>query len=142
MAYMNKNRFAAAALLTVLLAVLGCGRLNPLSGGKSSPSGDAPKTGSTPAAGSNVPSTSGTTTGIAECDEAIEIINREANNPDDNFVTKAIKSTILDRVKDEIKRAIDENKGKQDKEEMTKTCRELRDNLVKSLAEQQQKSKE
>ena len=35
--------------------------------------------------------------GVPECDEVMDLINAEMNNPDDDFVTKAIKATVLNR---------------------------------------------
>jgi len=106
---MNRNKFAAAALLALLLAVLGCGRLNPLSS-KESPSTSRPQTGSTPSTGA--PESTGETSGVPECDQAIDIINRETNNPDDNFITRAAKTTILNRIKDGIKKAVTKTRRK------------------------------
>ncbi|MEZ5423652.1 MAG: hypothetical protein R2682_11245 [Pyrinomonadaceae bacterium] len=133
---MNKNRFAVAAILALLIVVLGCGRLNPLSS-KGSPSTSKPQTGSAPTDGAPG-STGETTTGVTECDQAIDIIDRETNNPDDNFIARAAKATILNRIKDGIKKAVEESKknGNADTEDLVKTCREFRDQLEKSLAEQ------
>lgn len=132
---MNKNRFAVAAILAFLMVVLGCGRLNPLSS-KETPSTSKPQAGSSPTAGA--PASTGESTGVPECDQAIDIIDRETNNPDDNFIARAAKATILNRIKDGIKKAVDESKakGNSNTEDLVKTCREFRDQLEKSLAEQ------
>ena len=140
MVYMDKNRFAVVALLALLLAVVGCGRLNPLSS-KESPSTSKPQAGSSPTIGA--PESTGETSGVPECDQAIDIINRETNNPDDNFITRAAKTTILNRIKDGIKKAVDESKtkGNSNTEDLVKTCREFRDQLEKNLAEQKKNGK-
>jgi len=44
-------------------------------------------------------------TGIPECDEVMDLIQAEANNPDDDFVTKAAKALIFNRIKQAIKDA-------------------------------------
>ncbi len=126
---MRKNLFAGVALLALILAVIGCGRLNPLSRRES------------PATDKEAPS--GETSGIPECDEAIDIINRETNRPDDNFISRAAKTTILNRVKDEIKKAVNDSKahGNSNTEDLVKTCREFRDQLEKSLADEKTKGK-
>lgn len=135
MLYMDKNRFAVVALLALLLTVVGCSRLNPLSS-KESPSATKPQASSSPSTGA--PESTGETSGVPECDQAIDIINRETNNPDDNFITRAAKTTILNRIKDGIKKAVDESKtkGNSNTEDLVKTCREFRDQLEKNLAEQ------
>ncbi|MBS1770918.1 MAG: hypothetical protein JSS77_14780 [Acidobacteria bacterium] len=144
---MRKNLFAGVALLALILAVIGCGRLNPLSRrespatDKEAPSASKPETGREPSSGA--PESTGETSGIPECDEAIDIINRETNRPDDNFISRAAKTTILNRVKDEIKKAVNDSKahGNSNTEDLVKTCREFRDQLEKSLADEKTKGK-
>ena len=71
--------------------------------------------------------------GIQECDEALEILTAQAENPDDNFVTKAIKKTALNTFRDQLKQSLEENKT--DKKEVAKFCRQFRDNMADSLKE-------
>ena len=71
--------------------------------------------------------------GIPECDEAMDILETQANNPDDNFVTKAVKKTALNTFRDQLKKSIEENKS--DKKEVAKFCKEFKDNIEESLAE-------
>lgn len=71
--------------------------------------------------------------GIQECDEALEILTAQAEDPDDNFVTKAIKKTALNTFRDQLKKSLEDNKT--DKKEVAKFCREFRDNLADSLKE-------
>ena len=54
--------------------------------------------------------------------------------PDDNFVTKAIKATVLNRIKDGIRESVEQNKS--DKVEMVKTCKEFKVQLDKYKEEQ------
>ena len=68
--------------------------------------------------------------GIAECDEAMDVLSTQANDPDDNFVTKAVKKTALNTFRDQLKKNLEENKA--DKTEVAKFCREFRDNLADS----------
>jgi len=37
--------------------------------------------------------------GIQECDDVVDFFNHEIDNPDDDFVTKAIKKTALNQFK-------------------------------------------
>ena len=63
--------------------------------------------------------------GVPECDELIEAINAEMDNPDDGVIAKAFKRTILNRVKDSIRDSLASNTAK-DREEMIKTCRDFK----------------
>lgn len=72
--------------------------------------------------------------GIVECDEAMEILVAQANDPDDNFVTKAVKKTALNTFRDHVKKSLEDNKA--DKKEVAKFCREFRDNLDESANEE------
>src|SRR5215204_3651162 len=62
--------------------------------------------------------------GIAECDEAMELLTAQADDPDDGFVTKAVKKTALNTFRDHVKKSLDESKT--DKKELAKFCREFR----------------
>ncbi|HEX6126053.1 MAG TPA: hypothetical protein VFZ23_11840 [Pyrinomonadaceae bacterium] len=69
--------------------------------------------------------------GIQECDEAMDILTAQAENPDDNFVTKAIKKTALNTFREQLKRKLEENKA--DKAQIAKYCSDFRNNLADSL---------
>lgn len=71
--------------------------------------------------------------GIAECDEALDVLAEQANNPDDNFVTKAVKKTALNSFRDQLKKSLEDNKA--DKKEVAKFCKEFRDNMKDSLTD-------
>jgi hypothetical protein len=68
--------------------------------------------------------------GIAECDEALQMLTAQAEDPEDSFVTKAVKKTALNTFRDHVKKSLDENKT--DRKELAKFCREFRDNVVDS----------
>lgn len=72
--------------------------------------------------------------GVPECDEVMDMIAAEANNPDDGFVTKAVKATFLNKIKDAIKRSVEKNKN--DMTELARNCREFKGQLQKYKAEQ------
>jgi hypothetical protein len=57
----------------------------------------------------------------------IDFFNKEVDNPDDGFVTKAVKKTILNQLKDQFRQAIEENKT--DKKELAKVCKDFKQNL-------------
>ena len=71
--------------------------------------------------------------GIVECDEAMDILVAQANDPNDNFVTKAVKKTALNTFRDHVKKSLEDSKT--DKKEVAKFCREFRDNLEDSASE-------
>jgi hypothetical protein len=73
--------------------------------------------------------------GIPECDEVINLIDAELNNPDDNFVVKAAKATFLNRIKDGIRESLEQNQN--DKAELAKTCKEFKVQFDKYKAEQE-----
>ena len=77
--------------------------------------------------------------GIVECDDALEILTAQANDPDDNFVTKAMKKTALNTFRDHVKKSLDDSKT--DKKEVAKFCREFRDNLDESSSEENKNTK-
>lgn len=77
--------------------------------------------------------------GIAECDEAMDILSAEANDPDDNFVTKAVKKTALNTFRDHVKKSLEESNT--NKKEVAKFCREFRDNLEDSKNEEDTNTK-
>ncbi len=77
--------------------------------------------------------------GIAECDEAMELLTAQADDPDDSFVTKAVKKTALNTFRDHVKKSLAESKT--DKKELAKFCREFRDNLVDSKAAENSNAK-
>jgi len=126
----NKSTFILAILIFAL-AVIGCSSINPLSDTKS---------------GSNTPGSNKSLTdkavdtavgeqkiGIPECDQVMDMLAAEANSPDDNFVTKAVKQTFLNKIRDSIKQSIEENKN--DKVELAKNCKELKTQLENYKAE-------
>ena len=62
--------------------------------------------------------------GIPECDQVLDSIEAELNNPDDNFALKAAKAIVLNQFKDSIRQSFEENPN--DKESLASTCREIK----------------
>lgn len=134
-----KNTILATIACSLLFAVvLGCSSINPLSdkGSSSDPSSNKSLTdkGIDTVVGEE-------TTGVPECDEVMNMIAAEANNPEDGYVTKAIKATFLNRIKDGIKKSVEENKNKNGAVELAKTCADFKKQLEKFKAEQESKGK-
>lgn len=125
-----KNRFAFLTSLAILtMLVLGCSSINPFS---SEPAGSGNGKSTTDKVVDTAVGES--KIGVPECDEVMDELTKEMNNPDDNFVTKAIKATVLNRIKDGIRENVEQNKS--DKVEMAKTCKEFKAQLEKYKEEQ------
>jgi len=129
-----KNKAITVILGTIFLSmVLGCGFL-PFGG--SSNSGNSQGGDNKTLTDKAVDTAIGEEKiGIAECDEVVEFFQRELNSANDDFVTKAVKGTILNKMKEQFKKSLEENKT--DKVELAKTCREFKTQLEKYKAEQE-----
>lgn len=112
-------------------AGLGCGILGRATGGTSESNANANKS-LTDRAVDTV--TGESKIGIPECDEAMDILEAQANNPDDNFVTKAVKQTVLNKFREQLKKALEDNKNNSNKAEVAKFCREFKQNMINNLA--------
>jgi hypothetical protein len=71
--------------------------------------------------------------GIVECDEAMDMLLAQADNPDDNFVIKAAKKSAASTFRDRVKKSMEEHKT--DKTAVAKFCKDFRDNLEGSMTE-------
>jgi len=63
----------------------------------------------------------------------LEVLVVEANDPDDNFVTKAVKKTALNTFRDHVKKKLEESKT--DRKEVAKFCKDFKDNLTDAANE-------
>ena len=126
-----RNILTLSIVLSVLLlSVLGCGFIG--SDQKSDTTGNKTTTDKV------VDSTVGRSNiGVPECDEVINSIEAELNNSEDNFAVKAVKATVLNRIKDGIRESVEQNPN--DKVELAKTCKEFKIQFDKYKAEEQSK---
>ncbi len=127
------ERSASSDLVLVILCgivlVAGCSRIGKsLSGG-----GDSGTNANRPAL-SSTPDLSDETTGVPECDEVMNMLSAEANNPDDGYIAKAIKATFLNKIRENVKASIEENKT--DKVALAKNCRDFKAQLEKYKADE------
>lgn len=136
-----KNKLTILIVCSFLIAVvLGCSSINPFSEkgqrGKTESNKTLTDKGVDTVVGEE-------TTGVPECDEVLNMLAAEANNPDDNFVTKAVKATFLNRIKESIKKSVEEskNKNKNGADDLAKTCTDFKNQLIKYKAEEEQKKK-
>lgn len=127
-----KNKLGITLVCTLLLgAVLGCG-LNPFSGTSTTSNSNKSLTdkGIDTVVGEEK-------IGVPECDEVMDMLTAEMNNPDDGYIAKAGKAFVLNKIKQSIKDSVEKNKN--DKTELAKNCKEIKAELVKYKAEEEKK---
>ena len=77
--------------------------------------------------------------GVQECDDLMDSIAEQSRSEDDNYVTKAVKGYVLNKIRESVKKSIEENKN--DKVAMAKECKDFRVQLEKQLEEEKEKAK-
>jgi len=77
--------------------------------------------------------------GVQECDDLMDSIAEQSRSEDDNYVTKAVKGYVLNKIRESVKKSIEENKN--DKVATAKECKDFRVQLEKQLEEEKQKAK-
>ena len=133
-----KNTFAILTCILLLLAGgLGCGLVDRVQNSVvGSENANSNKTLTDKAVDTTV---GGEKIGIPECDEVMDLLTAEANNPDDNFVIKAAKGVFINKIKETIRKSVEENKT--DKVQLAKDCKQAKVELEKYKAEEQKKAK-
>lgn len=136
---MIKNKFALATSLSFLIvATLGCGladRLTSDAGNSSAPaSGKSNKSLEDRAIDTAVGEEK---IGIPECDEVFAMIAKEMDDPNDGYLVKAGKAVVLNKIKENIRTSIEQNKN--DKQEMAKTCADYKKQVENFRAEEEKK---
>lgn len=119
---MKNNITIIAALFLLLTVGFGCSYIDSLSKG----GGGSSNTSSTNSADANLAAK----TGVAECDELIDLLNKDKSDPNDDFFTRKIKEYAIDFAKESIKKNIEENKG--DKTKIAQGCKEARDEYIRN----------
>jgi hypothetical protein len=77
--------------------------------------------------------------GVQECDDLMDSIEEQSRSEDDNYVTKAMKGFILNKIRESVRKSIEENKD--NKVQMAKECKDFKVELDKQLAEEKDKEK-
>jgi len=122
---MNNNLSTIAAFLILLILVLGCSFYNPLAG--SSNSGSSQNKDLSERA---IDSTIGEEKiGIPECDEIIDFFADQSKSEDEDFVTKAARGYAMNKIRESLKKSLEENKA--DTAKMAKECRDFKKQLDK-----------
>lgn len=117
---MKNNITIIAALFLLLTVGFGCSYIDSFSNSGSS------NTSSTNSADANL----NAKTGVAECDELIDLLNKDKSNPNDDFVTRKIKEYAIDFAKESIKENIEKNQG--DKTKIAQGCKEARTEYIRN----------
>lgn len=139
-----KNKFAIFIFAALIFSVLGCGITDRIQRAIE----DRPEDNTTvPSSGSNASNKSiadkatedvlREKTGIPECDEVLDTLADQSKSGDDDFVSKAAKELVFNRIRQSLKESIE--KKKNDRASLQKTCREFKTQLEKYNAEQDAK---
>jgi hypothetical protein len=129
----NRSIFIAASLV-MILAVLGCSRLNPFSN-SSTPANNQvsnTRTGNTQAnKEKTLPDKAIDTVvgdekiGIPECDEVLDLLAELAKSPEDEgYLMRTARGVLLNQVRASLKQSIEDNKN--DKVELAQDCKDLK----------------
>ena len=120
---MKNNITIFAALLLLLTVGFGCSFLDNSSAG----GGNSSNTAGT---GNSSDPNAVAKTGVAECDELIDLLNKDKSDPNDNFLTRKIKEYAIDFAKESIKENIEKNQG--DKQKIAEGCKEAKTEYIKN----------
>jgi hypothetical protein len=75
--------------------------------------------------------------GVPECDELVESLVAQSENPDDGYMAKAARQFALNKIRESIKKSIEENKN--DKVQMAKDCKEFKEQVDKFKEQEENK---
>lgn len=78
-------------------------------------------------------------TGVPECDEVIDFFADQSKNNEDDFVSKATKEFVFNKIRQSIKENIEKNQN--DKVKMAQNCKEYKAQIDKYQAEQNSNKK-
>lgn len=128
-----KNTSGALATLAILfLFVLACGG-NPFAeSGARTPTTNGVASSPTPPVANATPGTTTAATGVRECDEVVDALTSQMDNPEDNFAVRAIKNYAISSAKESLKQAIENNKNNMS--DLTKRCQDIKRELDKALS--------
>jgi len=127
-----KNKFTVLSAILLLLTIgFGCSFLDKATSGGSSDN----STTTNPSNSSNP--NDAAKTGVAECDEFLDLLNNDQKKPDEDLFTRKIREYAIDFAKETIKKNIEENQG--DKQKIATGCKEAKD---KYLKDKEEKNKE
>lgn len=77
--------------------------------------------------------------GVPECDQIISDIKAQANNTEDDYVTKAAKQFVINKITESLKKSLEENKN--NPQQLAKDCKDFRAQMDKFKTEEENKKK-
>ncbi len=77
--------------------------------------------------------------GVPECDQIIADIKAQANNAEDDYVTKAAKQFAINKITESLKKSLEENKN--NPKQLAKDCKDFRAQMDKFKTEEENKKK-
>ena len=130
-----KNKFGfLAAILVLVISLLGCSYYNPLSDSTSNSNVAVVRDKSL--SDKTIDAAVGEEKiGIPECDEIIDFFAEHARSEDDNYLTKATRQYVFNKIREQFKQSIEENKG--DTAKLAKECKQYKNQLDKYKAEEE-----
>jgi len=135
-----KNRLVFLTVGLILFGlVVGCGVLNPGSSKTKSNENSSVSNDKTPADKTTDTTNDGERIGIPECDAVIDDLARETESDDQGYIVKAFRAYYVSKIRESIKKSIEENKS--DPEKLAKECREIKAQLDKYRAQEEEKKK-
>ncbi len=132
---MKNNLTVLSALLLLLTVGFGCSFLDKATSGGSSD--NSTKTGNSSSNSANPNDTA--KTGVAECDEFLDLLNNDQKKPDEDLFTRKIREYAIDFAKETIKKNIEENQG--DKQKIADGCKKAKDDYLKNKEEKNTQEK-
>lgn len=138
---MKNKQVILIVCLIFLSSVLGCRFYNPLS--KSSDESNSAKPENKDVSEKMIDKTVGEERiGVPECDELLDFFADQTRTKDDNYVVKATREFYFNKIRENIKKDLEDNKNDPNKkEEMAKNCREYKKQLDKFKAEEDNEKK-
>lgn len=133
-----KNKLTVlSAILLLLIVGFGCSLIDKATSGGSSdnstttnPSGNSSTNSSSP--------NDAAKTGVAECDEFLDLLNNDQKKPDEDLFTRKIREYAIDFAKETIKKNIEENQG--DKQKIADGCKKAKEDYLKKKEEKNKDS--
>lgn len=126
-----KNKITILTALFILLTVgFGCSVVDQFrSGGTNTPNVSNSNTATVSNTNTADPNAVAKT-GVAECDELIDILDKDRQNPEDGFIARKVREVAIDLAKETIKTNIEQNQG--DKVRIAQGCREAKNEYMRS----------
>ena len=132
---MKNNLFTLSIIAALLLVVSGCGLISRTQKTSDSGSPNAVNKDKSIADKTIDVAVGDEKIGVPACDELLDFFAQESKSTDENYFTKATRQYFMNKIRENIKQTIEENKD--DKAKMAKECKKYRGELDKFKAEEE-----